>query len=422
MQLRRSEELRYMARRSREAVLLAALVGGATGFGVAIFEQVTVEMVLHSIESLPWWVKAGVPLVGLAMTALMLRVAGRVSPATADEYIRNFHEYDDLGIRHAPLRMLGALTTLGAGAPLGLEGPSIYLGASLGTLAQSRFRKLFGAGENKALMVAGAAAGVAAIFKAPATGAVFALEVPYQDDVGRRLLLPALVGAGSGYLAFVAVNDTVPLLQVGGAAPFDLRDLLGALLLGVGTGLVTRVFSWMLVSAKKFQRTVAPVRAVLAGGLLLALLQVAGYQLFDEDLALSPGYNVIEWIAEPQRSLWLLAALLAIRCLGVTAAIGAGGVGGLFVPLVVLGAVTGRFAGGLLDAPNLSLFTIIGIAAALGAGYRVPLASVMFVAEATGRAGFVVPGLFAAVGADLVMGTKSVTPYQQRSDTVSEYH
>ena len=58
------------------------------------------------------------------------------------------------------------------------------------------------------LMVAGAAAGVSAIFKAPATGAVFALEVPYRGDFARRMLLPALVASATGYFAFAAINGT----------------------------------------------------------------------------------------------------------------------------------------------------------------------------------------------------------------------
>jgi CIC family chloride channel protein len=70
--------------------------------------------------------------------------------------------------------------------------------------------------------------------------------------------------------------------------------------------------------------------------------------------------------------------------------------------------------GGAVGAGNESLFVVLGIAAFLGAGYRVPLAAVMFVAEATGRPGFVVPGLLAAVTAQLVMGTASVSAYQQR--------
>jgi CIC family chloride channel protein len=92
------------------------------------------------------------------------------------------------------------------------------------------------------------------------------------------------------------------------------------------------------------------------------------------------------------------------------------GVGGLFVPLVVAGALLGRAFAGALGQLDDSLFLVVGIAAFLGAGYRVPLAAVMFVAETTGRPGFIVPGLIAAVVAELVMGTTSVTNYQVRPE------
>lgn len=69
--------------------------------------------------------------------------------------------------------------------------------------------------------------------------------------------------------------------------------------------------------------------------------------------------------------------------------------------------------GGAVNVLDTTLFTVVGAAAFLGAGYRVPLAAVMFVAEATGRPGFVVPGLIAAVVAELIMGRASVTAYQQ---------
>jgi CBS-domain-containing membrane protein len=80
--------------------------------------------------------------------------------------------------------------------------------------------------------------------------------------------------------------------------------------------------------------------------------------------------------------------------------------------LVVEGALVGRIFGTALGQAGGPLFPIIGIAAFLGAGYRVPLAAVMFVAETTGRPEFVVPGLIAAVVAQLVMGNSSVDEHQ----------
>jgi chloride channel protein, CIC family len=82
----------------------------------------------------------------------------------------------------------------------------------------------------------------------------------------------------------------------------------------------------------------------------------------------------------------------------------------------VAGALTGAAIGTVVDAGAMTLFIVIGVAAFLGAGYRVPLASVMFVAESTGRPSFVVPGLLAAVAAELMMGQSSVTAYQLRAD------
>jgi chloride channel protein, CIC family len=80
---------------------------------------------------------------------------------------------------------------------------------------------------------------------------------------------------------------------------------------------------------------------------------------------------------------------------------------------VVQGAVTGQAVGVLIGSPNPSLYPVLGVAAFLGAGYRVPLAAVMFVAEATGRPGFVVPGLIAAVFGQLLAGNSSVTTFQR---------
>ena len=102
-------------------------------------------------------------------------------------------------------------------------------------------------------MVAGAAAGVAAVFKAPLTGVIFALEVPYRSDLARRALLPSLVAAGSAYVTFVAIIGTTPLLPTGGAAPFDLRDLGGGLALGVVCGLLARLGAQAIGRAKRLR-------------------------------------------------------------------------------------------------------------------------------------------------------------------------
>ncbi len=146
--------------------------------------------------------------------------------------------------------MLAAVATLGSGGPLGYEGPSVYAGAAVGGGLQHRLRRYFSPEEAKVLLVAGAAAGVAAIFKAPVTGLVFALEVPYQEDLARKMLLPAAISAAASYVTFAAIAGTAPILPVAGQPPFNLRDLGGAAVVGLVAGVLARAFALLVRAAK----------------------------------------------------------------------------------------------------------------------------------------------------------------------------
>jgi chloride channel protein, CIC family len=413
----RSGDARAWIRRSREVVLFAGVTGLLTGLVVALFERIVVEELLARVLEAPLWVAALAPAVGLVGAAVLLRFLGRgTSPGTADEYLHAFHDpQHTLGGRALVVRMVAAVSTLGAGGAMGLEGPSMFAGASIGSLLQRRLPRVFGDADRRALLVAGAAAGVAAIFKAPATGAVFALEVPYRGDLARHTLLPALVAAASGYLVFVSINGTTPLFSVFGNPAFSVRDLGGAVVLGVGAGLGARAFASLLLHAKRLAASTSAWLRVPVAGAVLAVLFVVCRALTGESLTLGSGYQAMSWATDPEHSVWIILAVLVLRCAATAAVLGGGGVGGLFVPLVVGGALVGRAVGGAFEALDTSLFSVLGIAAFLGAGYRVPLAAVTFIAETTGKPGFVVPGLFAAVAAELMMGRSSVTAYQRDS-------
>jgi CIC family chloride channel protein len=409
-------EVFALGRHTRLVVVFAAVTGAVTGLGVAGFESVTRVALFDHLRRAPVGVQIAAPLAGLILAAVALRyAAGGAGPATADEYIHNFHQPGvRLGLRAVPGRLLASVATLGLGGAMGYEGPSIYLGAAVGSALQRRFSRLFSRDDAKVLLVAGAAAGVAAIFKAPLTGLVFALEVPYQEDFARRMLLPAGIAAAVGYVVFVAIAGTAPLFAVSGAPPFDLRDLGGAALLGVCCGIGARLFTTALVRAKGLAAGLHPaVRAVGAGFALVALAAIAKVALGDP-LTLGAGYDNLTWALDPRRAVTLVLLLFLLRALATVATVSGGGVGGLFIPLVIEGALLGRAMGGLFRtaASGSNFFPLIGISAFLGAGYRVPLAGVVFAAEATGRPGFIVPGLIAAIVAQLFMGRASASPYQ----------
>jgi CIC family chloride channel protein len=413
-----TRRFREFARRSHEVIVLAAITGVVTGFAVAAFDWIVVDGILDRLFELSPWVLAFMPLVGLTLSWLALRyVAHSRDAGMTDLYLKAFHDPKDaLKLRELPGRALAAIATPAFGGAMGLEGASLYLGSWFGSFFQRRFPRFTAGSSRQVLMVAGAAAGVAAIFKAPATGAIFALEVPYKEDLARRMLLPALVASASGYLAFVFVNGVTPLFAAHGSPPpISFADLAGALALGVAAGIGARGFAWLVLTAKSLAARYTPWLRVLTAGLTLAALFGITWALTGEPIAIGVGYRTIEWARDPGLAVWLVAVVLLVRCLATAATVGGSGVGGLFIPLVVAGALLGRIAFGIVGDANITLFIVIGVAAFLGAGYRVPLAAVMFVAETTGRPGFIVPGLLAAVAAMLVMGQASVTTYQRSS-------
>ncbi len=411
----RTTELRDLVRRSREVVLLAAVTGALTGLFVRFFEYIVAEVAFERVLHGPLWFAAIAPGLGLVGSALLLRTIGNgASPATSDEYLRAFHDPEyPLRPRAFMGRIAASITTLGMGGAMGLEGPSLYGGSAIGAFIQRRLPAAFKGADYRTLLVAGAAAGVAAIFKAPATGAIFALEVPYRDQMARRMLLPALVASACGYTVFVAFSSVRPifLFPPDRASTFQYRDLAGAVLIGVGCALGARAFSKLVRMAKAFTLRPILVRLVAASAVLTGLFVVTRI-LTGESLTLGPGFEVFGWLLEP-RSVWLLIAIFFIRCLATATMLAGGGVGGMFIPLVVGGALVGRAVGEVVNPLDPTLYVLLGIAAFLGAGYRVPLAAVMFVAETTGQPGFIVPALFAAVAAELVMGEQSITTFQR---------
>jgi CIC family chloride channel protein len=396
---------------------VSAFVGGIVGFVIAGFESVVVIGGLDTVMSFEPWMLAVSPGIGLIASRLILRAAGGadVSGATADEFIRAFHdERYLLGWRKAVARVVAAVVTLGSGNPLGLEGPSMYAGATIGVNAHQFTGRQMRLRDRRTLLLSGAAAGVAAIFKAPATGAIFALEVPYRDDFARRMLLPVLVSSASGYLAFVVIHGTSPLFPLSGDASFGWREIVGALCIGLIAGLGARLFSRMLRAAKDVATGAHRGAALVVAVVLLAALFWVGRLLTDLPITIGSGFEVVLWVLEVQHAALLLVAVLVIRSLATAVSVAGGGVGGIFIPLVTAGALTGALVSHVFGATDLEMFVVIGMAAFLGSGYRVPLAAVVFVAETTGRPSFIVPGLLAAVGAELMMGSDSVTPYQVR--------
>ena len=411
---------RLLPERHGSQLLAAAIaVGVVVGFAVAVVDAIVIELLFDRLLEVPLWVQAVAPLVGLLLTVAILKtVGGDVGPSTSDEYIYAFHSARPT-VEPRPLlaRLLAGGTTIGLGGAVGLEGPSVYMGSNIGLWIHSRLERWLGRGGAKLLLTAGAAAGVSALFQAPATGLIFALESPYRDDVVHRALLPSLVASAASYLTFVLMPFIHPHSALGFTleADFGLGDIIGAVAVGAGAGLGGRWFAWTIRWAKSLRTRYSPWLLALGGGVVLGVMAIVSDQLFDEPLTLGPGLQIVEWL-EHNPSLVLISSLFVFRAVATLSTVGAGGVGGLFIPLAIQGVLLGRLVGDGLQtlgwADNASIWPFLGLAAFLAAGYRTPIAAVMFVAESS-RGAAVVPALVAAAVSQLVAGQASVASGQR---------
>ena len=391
-------------------VVASALVGLATGL-VILAVKVTVQESEKELLKAEPWVIAVALMVGAVATVLIVRYLGGGSPSTTDRYIEQFHdEPDNIDVSHAPGRLLGSVTTGASGMPMGLEGPAVYAGSALAT-AVKRWARPFASVQLEILLIAGAAAGVAAVFKAPLAGVLFALEAPYRKTFLHSGMLPALVGSTVGYLTLIVVKGVEPEFPAG---PVDISPgyLFGAIVVGAICGLGARAFARLIHEAEHWAtREPALVRGLVAGGLLVAMF-VVGRALTGENVAVTAGFNASKWALDPSHSIPLLLAVLGVRVVVTSVAVGGGMVGGLFVPLLAMGAIVGSLFADVASVDDTSLYVIIGGAAFLGAGYGAPLTAVAFVAEITGQPGFIIPGLIEVTAAVLVMKNRTVSPAQ----------
>ena len=426
-----------LATRGNTPVLTLSIATGAlVAILIAGFEYVTAEVFLHRLQARPLWQIAAAPGLGILLASLILRYPGRRgTSATSDEFIRAFHDRSPrLPLRDLPAKLFAGVVTIGMGGALGLEGPSIYAGATVGLTMRDRFGRWLNRDDVKVLLTAGAAAGVAAVFKAPATGVLFALEAPYRDDVNRRALLPSLLAAATSYVVYINLvgsSAVVPFLNnpanrlgfsqdqlwfnaddlAGVFSGVETADVFGAILLGFLAGLGGRSMAWLVRWSKGRAKQTSFVPRVIIGGSLLAALAVLADILFGAPLTIGPGFEAMDWVVGPDHGIGLIGLLFGIRMTATLVTLGSGGVGGLFIPLAVQGVILGQLTGQLLGSDRPGLYPTLGLAAFLGAGYRAPIAAVMFVAEVSGGS-FVVPALVAAAVSQVVAGPSSVAEHQ----------
>ncbi len=300
-------------------------------------------------------------------------------------------------------RLLGASISLGSGASLGPEGPSVEGGGNIGLWLGKR------AGlppdSLKALVGAGVAAGLAAGFRAPIAGVFFAFEGAYSTIPGRPSLRAVLVAAVCSTLVTqLGLGDT-PIFRL---PAYEVRSPL-ELPLYLGLGLLASFVSWGLVRLLGLGRSefvqvqlgkMPPWLLTGVGGLAVGLLALGFPQV------LGVGYDTIESLLGSGGgiSLLTLLGLLLVKLLATAISNATGFIGGGFAPSLFLGAVLGNFYGQLLGDGGFGLpvaeapaYAMVGMAAVLAGAARAPLTALLLLFELTRDIRIVLP-LMAATG------------------------
>jgi CIC family chloride channel protein len=331
-------------------------------------------------------------------------------PSTSELYITTYHQPGArIPLRQLPGRVLAAATTVGFGGAQGLESPSAIVGAGLGDVLGRARRLGLEAGEARSLMIAGASAGIAAVFSSPALGTFYGMEVPFRRDVDARRFVPCALAASAAYLTRRELAGVRHLVVADSAPPFDARFIAGVLLVAVACGVGARVFAHVDEWLQQRARTRGRLERAVVAGVVLAALAWAGHALAREWVTFGPGYVAVDWLLGGTHPWWLVGAVLLVRASATLTCVYGGGGGGVFTALACCGALLGAIVAELIGDRGTHVYPLLGAACFLGAGYRLPVGTAMLVAEASRDFAVAAAGLVAVAIAQLFMGETSVS-------------
>jgi CIC family chloride channel protein len=406
---------------------IASVVGVAAGLAAIAFEaliHLCKRLALHAPFALPpgqeglggggpfpWWIVVVPAVGGLAAGWLISTFAPAARGHGTEQVIQVFHRRAGrVEKRVIAVKALASALTIGTGGSAGQEGPVAQVGGGFG----SNLSDAFGLGDRdrRVFLLAGATAGIGAMFSAPLGAALFVPEVLYKKpEFEGDAIIPCIVAAILAHTTKVTLQPAefkeirIPDAILDGLGFHGARELpvyLALALLCVVVGWVyVRFFHW-------FQRAFArlPVPAWIRpglGGLLLGLLAVAIAPLAGEHGVLFGGYGLIVDSIRGSIPLQLLALLIGGKILATSFSIGSGGSGGMFAPSLAIGAMLGSTVGQLAQQLPFgaeldpSSFALVGMGGFFAGVAKTPVAATIIVCEMTGSYALLTPLMLVGV-------------------------
>lgn len=385
---------------------LAVLVGLMSGAGIWLFKWLIEFVRGLAFGAVSGWWLALVPVAGGLLVGLLAqftlgeeKLHGTAAVMQAVALAGGRLHYQKL-----PAKTLAAILSIGAGASVGPEDPSVQIGANLGSMVGQVLR--LSEDRVRTLVAAGAASAIAAAFNAPIAGVFFALEIILGEVSGASVGM-ILVAAVTSSVFTQAVSGTSPAFPVPAYALHSLWELPLYLLLGLLAGPVAALYVRLLYRMQDLfggWHVPPPLRTAAAG----ALVGLTGLAL---PQALGVGYETIGevlnrgGVGQVSNLSYLLIALLVAKVILTPLSIGGGFFGGVFAPSLFIGAMLGgafglgmaRLFPGLGIAP--AAFALVGMAAVLAGAVHAPLTAVLLLFEMTSDYRIILPLMFSvAVG------------------------
>ena len=305
--------------------------------------------------------------------------------------------------RLAILKPISSAISIGTGGPFGAEGPIILTGGAVGSIVGQLFRLT--AAQRRALLVAGAAAGMSAVFGTPVAATLFGVELLVFEFKPRSMVLIGLAAATADgirmAMASAGLVSAQPLFPVPAHAPLGGVALLGAAAIGLATGLGAWVMTQAVYKCEDGFKHLLTGRLhwmwwPMIGGLIIG---VGG--LIDSR-ALGVGYNTIHAELLGQLGVDSLLLLLIVKLVIWSGGLGGGTSGGILAPILMMGAAIGGIMGHVLPGASIGAFALLGMAGSLGGVTRSPFTAIVFAFELTHDQNSLLALLVAATVAHLV--------------------
>ncbi len=355
------------------------------------------EGLFHGLPAVfrPWLLPLLLGVLGLLTGWLVQRLAPQTlsgSTDGTDTMIKAFHRQGGiLRARAVLVRGLTSILTLGLGGSAGREGPVSLMGAGVGSWIARRLK--LSARERRMLLLAGAAGGLGAVFRAPLGGALTAIEVIYKEDFEAEAILPAVLSSVVAYSLFKKLFGTSPIFTLPHYSFSDARELvfyglLGLLCAAAGYGYV-RCFRFFkdLVFEPLYGR-IGPVATMGLGGFCMGLLGMTFPML------VSDGYGWLEQAMLGKLALW--------TTLATSLTLGSGLSGGMFAPALFVGGMCGGFVGygsqrlfpDVVHQPGG--YVLVGMASFFAGVARAPIGPLLMVCELSRGYGLLAPLMLAS--------------------------